>query len=181
MWKSKWLWVGILFLGLVCAGAFIIIKYQIKSADWIVMFSSFSGAFLAFIFSFILYEIKAESVKKSSLHKAKYIIDKISKFNAQILEYIKQHREKSKYESVEPGWVKIPRYMELSSLPEVDFDSLIFLVDKHEQTLDSIILVDYEYRSILSILNRRNELYSSYLEQIEVFERKLKNSDVAGW
>jgi len=182
MWKSQCIWVGIVLLTLVgVAGVFIKIEYQIKSTDLVVMFSSFSGALLAFIFSFILYGIKAESTKKSSIYKAKYLVDKISKFNTQILQYINEHKDESQNDSVDLKWFKIPRYWEFSPLPPIDLDSLIFLVDRNEKILDKIILVDKEYQSILRILEHRNYLYSLYLEKIEGFEQNnLRTLDTQG-
>ncbi|AMP90216.1 hypothetical protein [Legionella pneumophila] len=170
MWKFKWIWV--LLLCLVGSGIFIAIKYQIKGNDLVVMFSSFSGALLAFIFSYILYGIKAESEKKLSVHKAKYLVDKISKFNVQVLKHINKHIDQSLKDSDKLKWVEIPRYTDFSPLPTIDMVSLMFLVDQNEQTLDKILLVDLEYQSILRNLEDRNNLCSLYLGKIQEFEQK---------
>lgn len=172
MWKFNWIWIGLsLLCFVVLPGVYIQNKYQITSTDWVAMFSSFSGAFLAFIFSYILYGVKAKSSEKSSVHKAKYLIDKISKFNTQILQYINDHKDETQNDFVDLKWFKIPRYWEFSPLLPIDIDSLSFLVDQDEQILDKIILVDKEYQSILRILEQRNNLYSLYLEKIEEFEQ----------
>lgn len=130
--------------------------------------ASFVGAGSAFFLNTFYSRKKKRIENIASLEKTKYIIDVILKFNKQI----KDHIDKCKSIPIEDffEWEKITEYNDLFLSPNVDVQNLLFLLEDEKngkETLDSILLVDAEKQTVINVLEKRNNMYSSYLDKTE--------------
>jgi len=103
-----------------------------------------------------------------SLHKAKYLIEKIAKINDHLSKHINKNIDKGIDNSEYYDWEKITEYNIPFSLPDIDLEKLLFLLqapDKHKKILDSIMLVSSTQQTIIFSLDRRNQCYLDYLSK----------------